>query len=78
MRCQKISVPDSAKETTMDRDRATEQAKAIVEEAWRQTCAGPGEFDDYAVTLIADALRSKPHQTTDEVKLREMQRRQRR
>jgi hypothetical protein len=37
---------------------ATERAKAIVEEAWRQTCVGPGEFDDYAVPLIAAALTS--------------------
>jgi hypothetical protein len=42
----------------------TERAKAIVEEAWRQTCAGPGEFDDYAVPLIAAAL-AEPQASAD-------------
>jgi hypothetical protein len=41
----------------MDAD-ATTRAKAIVEEAWRQTCLGGGEFDDYVVPLIASALSS--------------------
>lgn len=36
------------------------RAKAIVEEAWRQTCSGAGEFDDYAVKLIAAALPDEP------------------
>ncbi|HMI56396.1 MAG TPA: hypothetical protein VK494_09425 [Gemmatimonadaceae bacterium] len=46
----------------------TERAKAIVAEAWRQTCAGPGEFDDYAVPLIAAALSSaEPQAAADTI-----------